>query len=504
MPTTAQRLPDAGRPHRPAPSPAPAPAPAPAPPRPAPGTRRGTRIGYASGALVTGSFTTLPGLLLLPYLTDTLGIGAGLAGTLVLLPKLWDVLLTPLAGRLADRTRGRSGGRRLHVLVGGLGTAAAFALMFAGAAAGTAGALWTAAGFLLTATAFAFFHASYAALPAELTDSAPDRVRLVGGRVAGIAVAAILAAGVTPALVGAGGGGIEGHRWAGVFAAVLVTAGTIGVFRGTARTAAARPTPPRGADRAPGTPAGTGIPTGTPAETGAAAEEPGAAARRRLLRAHPAFAALLRCATVQVVATGLLLAGAPYFAEHVLGEPAMTGALVTAFVLPNLFTTGAWRRYARRHGTERAFAAASALFTTGCLLLLAAPVLPALFTPLVLLIVGTGHAGQLLFLYAMLAQTAADGAARTGTARAGALSGLFSAGETLGLALAPFLFALVLQVSGYVSSDSGQALAQSGTARAGILLGMAVLPALATVTGYALLHRGRRRGTAPAPRATAA
>jgi len=27
------------------------------------------RIGYACGALVTGAFTTLPGLLLLPYLT---------------------------------------------------------------------------------------------------------------------------------------------------------------------------------------------------------------------------------------------------------------------------------------------------------------------------------------------------------------------------------------------------------------------------------------------------
>ena len=59
------------------------------------------RFGYASGALVTGAFTTLPGLLLLPYLTDTLGVGAALAGLVVLGPKAWAVLLTPLAGRTA-------------------------------------------------------------------------------------------------------------------------------------------------------------------------------------------------------------------------------------------------------------------------------------------------------------------------------------------------------------------------------------------------------------------
>ncbi|WP_042804876.1 MFS transporter, partial [Streptomyces sp. C] len=131
-----------------------------------------TRLGYASGSLVTGAFNTLPGLLLLPYLTDTLGVGAAVAGAVVLVPKVWDVLLTPYAGRISDRTRGRWGPRRGHVLGGGLGVAAAFALMFAGAAHGSAGALWAAAGFLLTATAFAFFQVAYAALPAEIATSA--------------------------------------------------------------------------------------------------------------------------------------------------------------------------------------------------------------------------------------------------------------------------------------------------------------------------------------------
>jgi len=64
------------------------------------------RIGYATGSLVTGAFGTVPGLLL-HYLTDALGVAAGLAGLLVLLPTAWDVLVDPIAGRLSDRTRTR-------------------------------------------------------------------------------------------------------------------------------------------------------------------------------------------------------------------------------------------------------------------------------------------------------------------------------------------------------------------------------------------------------------
>ncbi|ONI70683.1 hypothetical protein ALI144C_49635 [Actinosynnema sp. ALI-1.44] len=36
--------------------------------------------GYSAGSLVTGSSTTAPGLLLLPYLTDSLAVPAATAG----------------------------------------------------------------------------------------------------------------------------------------------------------------------------------------------------------------------------------------------------------------------------------------------------------------------------------------------------------------------------------------------------------------------------------------
>ncbi|MEC4574194.1 MFS transporter [Streptomyces virginiae] len=432
-------------------------------PRPPAGPPARLRFGYASGSLVTATFTTLPGLLLLPYLTDTLGVGAALAGLVVFVPKAWDALLNPLVGRASDRTRTRWGARRPYVLWGGLAMAAAFALTFAGPLPGTAGAWFTAAGYLLTATAFAFFQVPYVAMPAELVTRDEDRMRLVGGRVAVIGVAALVTGAAAPALIDAGGGGLAGHRWAGVFGAVVIALGAVWVFAGTSGS----------------------VP---PARVRAADSEPGLRRQFAAARANPSFAALLWCAVVQSAATGVLLAGAPYFADHVLRDSAGVGPLVVAFVAPTLLTVPLWSRLRGRRG----HALASALFAAGCLLLLAAPVLPDPAVLAVMALAGTGHAGQLLFLYAMLAQCIA----RTERRRAGVLSGLFTTGEGLGVAVGPFVYGLVLQLSGYVSSGTGRAAEQTATAELGLLAGFAVLPALATAAAVVLL-RGYDRPPAP-------
>ena len=43
-----------------------------------PALTRRVRAGYGVGSVATGAFGTVPGLMLLPYLTDTLGVTAAL------------------------------------------------------------------------------------------------------------------------------------------------------------------------------------------------------------------------------------------------------------------------------------------------------------------------------------------------------------------------------------------------------------------------------------------
>lgn len=426
------------------------------------GLPRRVHLGYALGSLVTGAFGTVPGLLLLPYLTDTLGVAAGLAALLVLLPKAWDVLVNPVAGRISDRTRSRWGARRPYLLVGGLALAVLFASIFAAPfASGPGAAAYVALAFLATATAFAFFQVPYVAMPAELTADPAERTRLMTWRIAVLALAILVSGAVAPAVVSAGGDGVPGHRWMGLFVAALIVAGTVGVFLGT-RSA----------------------PTGTVGES-----EPSLRAQLAVATGNRPFRVLLICFVIQSAGVATVLAGVKYFAGQVLREPDSGPTLLFAcFVAPALLVMPLWSRAGARLGKRASLVAASLIFAVGALALVAAPALPAAAAYAVVAVIGVGYAGQQVFALAMLPDCIAYDTARTGRRQAGVFTGLWTAGETFGLALGPGIYGLVLQLSGYVSSSTGTAAVQSDTARLGVLLGFTVLPALLVAIPLVLLR----------------
>lgn len=426
------------------------------------GLPRRVHVGYATGSLVTGAFGTVPGLLLLPYLTDTLGVAAGVAALLVLLPKAWDVLVNPVAGRISDRTRSRWGARRPYLLGGGLALAVLFASIFAAPfGTGPAAGAYVAVAFLATATAFAFFQVPYVAMPAELTDDPAERTRMMSWRIAVLALAILVSGAVAPAVVTVGGDGVPGHRWMGLFVAALIVAGTVGAFVGT-----------------------RAAPGGTVGES-----EPSLRAQLAVAGRNRPFRLLLICFVVQSAGVATVLAGVKYFADQVLRDPETGPTLLFAcFVGPALLVMPVWTRVGARAGKRAALVVASLLFAAGALALVASPALPAAAVYAVVALIGVGYAGQQVFALAMLPDCIAYDTARTGRRQAGVFTGLWTAGETFGLALGPGLYGLVLQLSGYVSSATGVAADQPASARLGILLGFTALPALLVAAPVVLLR----------------
>ena len=180
----------------------------------------------------------MPGLLLLPYLTDTLGIAAAVAGFIVFLPKAWDVILNPIAGRISDRSSSPRGRRRPFLLWGGLSLAVFFSLLFAGPTeSALIGGIYVVALFLACATAYAFFQVPYVAMPAEMTLNYRERTSLMTWRVAILAVAILISGATAPILVNAYGGNpsVAGYRTMGVFVAVILVVGVLGAYFGTAK-----------------------------------------------------------------------------------------------------------------------------------------------------------------------------------------------------------------------------------------------------------------------------
>lgn len=422
---------------------------------------RSIRFGYGAGSVATGAFGTVPGLMLLPYLTDVLGIAAIAAGAIVFLPKAWDVVLNPIAGRISDRSTDPRGPRRPFLLRAGLGLAVAFALIFAAPDLGGRGweAAWVLVFFVAAATAYAFFQVPYVSMPAELTNSYSERTRLMTWRVAILAFT-IMLAGATAPVIRDAVGGRDGYRVMGVVMALLILAGAVAAYRGTAKA------PVRSAE----------------AGAGSLREQ------LKVVAGAPDFRVLLTTFVLQALATACMLAGVDYLAEDVLGRSGASTILFVCFVGPALVLTPVWARVGERVGKRRGYVMSSLVLTLGALLAATAQVAPAAVVFLAVGLVGVGYAGCQVFPMAMLPDAAAVDARRTGEGRVGVYTGVWTAGETLGLALGPGVFALVLAIGGYRSS-TGDDVAQPDSALTAITLGFSLLPAVLTLASLWWLRR---------------
>lgn len=418
------------------------------------------RIGYALGSLVTGSFGTVPGLLLLPYLTDTLGVSAGIAGLLVLAPKAWDVIANPLVGRISDRTQTRWGARRPYLLFAGLTLAGLFALIFAapfGSDDPALAAAYVAVAFVLTATAFAFFQVPYGSMPAEMTSSMTERTRMMTWRVGMLATAILISGAASPLIVSSSGGGVTGHRYMGLFVAGIMIIGTLCTFYGTA-----------------------GAPSGD-----VTTSEPTLRGQMRVVMANRPFRVLVACFVVQAAGVACMLAGVQYFADQILHDHEAVILLFVTVVSPALVVTPVWRRIGDRVGKLRGYVLASVTLTAATLALVVAPLAPHFVVYTLVAIMGFGYAGQQLFGLAMMPDCIAYDTARTGKRQAGVFTGVWTAGETLGLALGPSIFGVVLQLFHYASSTTGVSAPQSPLAQQGVLIGFTLVPAV--IVGLALV-----------------
>jgi Na+/melibiose symporter-like transporter len=419
------------------------------------------RVGYGLGSVATGTFGTVPGLMLLPYLTDTLGVAAAVAGLIVLLPKAWDVVLNPIAGRISDRTVDPRGPRRPFLLRGGLLLAACFALLFAGPDLGSTvfDALWVLVMFVACATAYSFFQVPYVAMPAEITDSYAERTRLMTWRVAILAFAILLSGASAPAVRNAFGGR-DGYRVMGLVVAGILVVGVVAAYRGTA-----------------------GAPVGS-----ATAGEGTLREQLEVVAGARDFRLLLTTFVLQALATGAMLAGVDYMSRWVLGDKDLATVLFVCFVGPALLLTPVWNAIGQRIGKKRGYVAASLLLATGAAVLVAARDAPHWLVFVATALVGAGYAGAQMFPMAMLPDTAAVDARRTGQNRVGVYTGVWTAGETLGLAVGPGLYGLVLALGDYHSSTDGAA-SQPSSALTAIVIGFSAVPAILTLLSLVWLRR---------------
>ncbi len=433
---------------------------------------RRTIATYAIGSIGTGGFATLPGLVLVYYLTDTLGVTALLAGILVTLAKVWDVIIDPVIGGRSDVSLARTGSRRRFMVLGAVLLPAFFILMFA-VPSGTpplAAGIWVFFAFILAATAFSLFQVPYIALPAELSDNYDERTRLLTWRVVILTLAILVFGAGGPELRSLGGGSTySGYLLMAVVAGLVIGGGLYAssfvAKKGFVAVDVVKPVSIR---------------------------ENYASGLRALKRSQP-FRSLLATFLLQGLATGLMLAGAQYVATWVLKSEGAVTFLFIALIAPALFAAPVWGAIANRIGKERGFTYASTLYGLAALSMIGLLWSPGEWVYIPVALAGAAYAGMQSLPMAMLPDVISHDAATNGDGHAGIFGGMWTAGETTGMALGATALTIVLTLSGYAESVAGADVVQSATAVFGIVLSFSIVPAAIIAVSLLTLARYRLR-----------
>jgi len=151
-----------------------------------------TKLAYGAGDLGPAITSGIGVFFLLVFFTNVAGIPAGLAGSILLIGKIWDAVNDPLVGVLTDKTQSRRWGRRLPWLLYG---AIPFGIFFflqwivprfsADPSAQMWGLFWYYVAIALISQVFyTVVNLPYTAMTPELTQDYDERTTLNGFRFA--------------------------------------------------------------------------------------------------------------------------------------------------------------------------------------------------------------------------------------------------------------------------------------------------------------------------------
>lgn len=426
----------------------------------------GVLSAFATGSLGMGVWVTVPGLLLLYFLTDVLGVAAALAGLTLLVPKIIDVIVHPLIGSRSDAQARRIGHRR-RMMYGGLLLGLAMVAMFTVPAGleGTPAAVWVAAWYIVGNLLFAMFQVPYLTTPSDLVIGYDERTRVFMFRMLFLTVGLLGAGVAAPALVASGQRG-DYTVMAATLCVVMVVSALVAIRGIRALTSSC------------------GFRTPALGSGGSALAD------IRAAWADRDFRMLVLSYLFTGTTTHLFMAALPYFARYVYGDAGLTAVFMGSFLAPAVVAGPVWMLISRRIGKQRGLLISQTIFIVGSIALLGTSHVGVGASVAVVVLMGTAFAGLQLFAFSMVPDAVAAADAE-GEGKAGGYTGVWTASEALGTAIGPYVYSAALALGGFVSSTAGEAAVQPESAITALTLGFTLVPAALMIAAMAFQQQYR-------------
>ena len=425
-------------------------------------------FGFGVGAIGTGVIVQVPTLLLLVYMTDTLAIPSVLAGAMLFIPKLFDVITDPIMGQISDRTESRWGRRRPYLLLGAIVTAIGMSFLFSTPEYEQMSSrlMWVVVFYLLTQIGVTIFLVPYYALPAELTPDPDKRLKLMSYRAFFSFAGIVLGGVVAPWLVSIAGGGTEGYRVMSVV--VGLTCGlafflSFYLLRHTHEHAYIQP-----GDR-------SFLQTIREQFT--------------VIFANGPFLVFMLSFLVYICGTGTAIAVFPYYVNYILGNSLSLSALWFYLLAAAVFSIPIWSRLGKKLEKTIVYQLAVAILAIACLGLFLFGIHQAGLVKLMIVIFGFGFGGTQVIVWTILADIIEGDETKHKQNRGGIFAGGMLAMEKAGFALGSLVAGTTLDAMGYLESSAREDVVQSATALLGIRLSIGIIPIILFTASILIMLR---------------
>ena len=413
----------------------------------------GRKLALGSGDLASNLYWQSTTLFLLYFYTDVLRLPAATAGALYMVALVWDGVIDPVVGWVADRTRTRFGRYRPYLLFGAPCLAVSYVAMFLPPVEpASSTVVLVALTHLLFRTCFAIVGIPYSSMFARVTRDSAQRADLAAARIAFAMIAGVAVSSATLPMSGFLGGGDARRGWQLLAICYACTAMLMTWFVAFAAKGLDRPE-----ER-----------TGIPDATGSVWQS--IVSNRPLLLA-------LGVVVISSFSATFFSKNIIYYFKYIYGDSASATTALTLGAAVTGLSVPFWTWVIRRHGKQYTWASGTILVAIGyfCWWLADGHGLLLLLGSLGLVAFGTS-AGYICF-WAVLPDTVEYGEWRTGVRTEALIFGLVVLGQKSALGIAAGALGFALQQIGYQAN-----VPMSETTSHGLRLLMLIIP----LTGCAI------------------
>ncbi len=415
------------------------------------------KMGFGVCDLGGNLFFTVIAFLLLNYLTDTVGISAGLAGSIVMIGKLWDAITDPLTGYISDRTRTRWGRRRPYILFGSVPLFLSMIIMFTnpGLSSQTLLFIWGVVAFCLLCTAYTVVNIPYNSLTPELTLDFHERTSLNGYRFSFAVIGTLLGAGAALPLINSFANKSVGYSVAGsIFGLIMMITALITFF------------------------------SVRESETRQVEQTTGFLKTYLKVFKNKPFVLILMTYTLHLAALTIASGIAIYYFKYIHKDEAKTTLAMLALLVVAMLFIPISVKLSKKIGKKIVYTIGMLVFSISITIVaFLGHKLGSNFSIAMMAVAGTGMGFTYALPWAMVPDAVEYDYLLTGERTEGAFYGIWTFGTKIGQAIALGITGAVLSLTGYIPD-----VIQSESAALGIRMLLGPIPALVFILAMVVLH----------------